>query len=128
MPPTPCQHCGNNFMPAFPISDGLRLCNNCSIKNQIKNFRGKIVQDLIGITIQIPKQIQAKIEDDCITLGIDFSEYFLRLYENVEILKKEQSDLEKDIYYHTLGEPCNTEYPTIDQKKSIQQKKGKKYE
>lgn len=82
MPPSPCQHCGNNFMPSDPNAEGLRLCNNCIVKNELRNLKEKKMEnDFVNILIKFPKEIQAKIEEDCVAKGIDFSKFFLELYE-----------------------------------------------
>ena len=82
MPPNPCQHCGNNFMPVIPLSEGLRLCNNCILKNDLRTPKGKKMDDgKINILIKFPKEYHAKIEENCISQGVDFSQFFLDLYE-----------------------------------------------
>lgn len=81
MPPIPCMHCGNNFMRHTNDPEAAKLCNNCSVRENIRNPKGKEKMEMITIQIECPRQIQIEIEEICINKGVNFSEYFLDLHE-----------------------------------------------
>lgn len=116
MPLSPCQHCGNNFMQALLLTEGLRLCNNCNLKNENRTQREKNMEDsIVNILIKCPKEYQARIEEDCVARGIDFSKFFMNLYE----------DSQKKIHFSLLEEGMeDLEYPkSLDEKKENYSKK-----
>lgn len=97
MPPTPCAHCGNNFMMNVNDAEALKLCNNCMYKEQKKNPKKGNDMENVGILIQCPKKIQVEIEEYCINNGMDFSKYFLDLHANFVETKKEVNEIMEEI-------------------------------
>lgn len=81
MPPIPCMHCGNNFMRHNIDPEAPRLCNNCSVKENIRNPKGVSKMQIITIQIECPRETQIEIEEICINQGVNFSQYFLDLHE-----------------------------------------------
>jgi hypothetical protein len=81
MQPIPCAHCGVNFMRHNLDVENEKLCNNCLVREEIRNPKKEKIMETVGILIQCPKQTQIDIEELCINQGIDFSKYFLNLHE-----------------------------------------------
>lgn len=81
--PIPCQHCGVNFMPHDVHPDDLKLCNNCVIKENIRNPKKEksMQDDNIVILINCPRKDHADIEEACIRTGVTLSEFFMTLYQ-----------------------------------------------
>lgn len=76
--PTPCAHCGWNFMRQNSHPDTPKICNNCILR--MPKVEEKKSMNLIQILIECPADIQKEIEEVCINQGISFSEYFIRMY------------------------------------------------
>jgi len=88
MPPIPCAHCGVNYMRHSLDPEAPKLCNNCTNTIQQKP-KEKIPVTDIKVIIMMPSKIQAEIEEICINMGVDFSEYFLSLHRlSVKVKEK----------------------------------------
>lgn len=79
--PTPCAWCGVNFM----IHRNKKLCNSCELKENAK--KGVKTVSKINVVIELESSVHAKIEEICMNLGMDFTEYFLMLH-NERLIKE----------------------------------------
>lgn len=84
MPPIPCAHCGFNFMRVDLNPDKQPLCNNCFVKEELRNPKQEKPMKTIEIKIQIPLEEHKEIEEICINEGLSFSSYFLSLYHSMQ--------------------------------------------
>lgn len=81
MPPIPCMHCGVNFMRTTTEPDGIKLCNNCTVKENLRNPpKEDKMENTVEILIKCSREEQIEIEEICITQSKDFSRYFLELH------------------------------------------------
>lgn len=81
MQPIPCAHCGFNFMRQNTDPEAPKLCNTCTIREEIRSPKKKDTMKTIDIVIKCPVDIQADVEELCINQGIDFSSYFITLHK-----------------------------------------------
>ena len=108
MPPIPCAHCGINFMRSNPDPEIPKICNNCLIKEQIRKPKPEEKLKTIKIIIECPQRIHAEIEETCMNLGINYTEFFLMCYKSskevvkeiVDIVEKEEEKEEQLISSH----------------------------
>lgn len=84
MPPIPCAHCGFNYMRHDLNPELPRLCNNCILKENIRNPPKMKELNYVTILIKCPMEQHIKIEEYCINKGIDLSTYFMDLHNNNE--------------------------------------------
>ena len=82
MSPIPCHHCGYNFMRSSMNPEEPRLCNNCSVRENLRspNQGIKMEESTIDILIKCPTHIHKQIEEDCLSNGKSYSQYFLDLH------------------------------------------------
>lgn len=80
MPPIPCAHCGFNYMRHDLNPELPRLCNNCILKENIRNPPKMNELNYVTILIKCPMEQHVKIEEYCINKGVDLSTYFMELY------------------------------------------------
>lgn len=121
MQPTPCNHCGYNFMRRDVAPDAPRLCNGCEVRENQRNPKGKTMET-IGILIQCPQDEHIVIEELCINQGIDLTKYFLKLHHDSqkEIQRKEyerKEHAEKGGKWEDDEEPKKEEKPKSKEKK-----------
>jgi hypothetical protein len=61
-----------------------KLCHNCLLREEKRNPKKEEnmqdESDTVQILLKFPREIQIEIEEFCIENGIDFSQYFLKLY------------------------------------------------
>lgn len=81
MSPLPCAHCAMNFMRTNLDPDAPKLCNNCIVREELRNPKKGEPMETVEILIKCPKKIHAQIEEFCIARGKDYSKYFLNLHE-----------------------------------------------
>lgn len=81
MSPLPCAHCAMNFMRTNPDPDAPKLCNNCIVREELRNPKKGEKMDTVEILIKCPKEVHAQIEEYCMARGKDYSKYFLNLHE-----------------------------------------------
>jgi hypothetical protein len=79
--PIPCAHCGTNFMRRDIHPDAPKLCNNCSIKDQIRNPKQEIKLEKVKLLIEVDRETQIEIEELCTNLGISISDYLVSLHK-----------------------------------------------
>jgi len=91
MAPTPCKHCGMNFMPADSSEIDYELCHNCKIREQTRTPKIEKKMATISILVTLPSEIHRAIEENCLAKNTDFNQYFLELYQhgNSAISQKE---------------------------------------
>lgn len=94
MHPIPCNHCGNNFMRHNLDVEAPRLCNNCEVRENLRNPKREVKMSVVSILIQCPKEVQIEIEELCMINGTNFSQYFLSLHENA--MKRNESPVIKE--------------------------------
>jgi len=82
MHPIPCSHCGYNFMRQTLDPEVPTLCNNCSLKEELRNPKKEKRMETVDILIKCQKQVQNEIEEICINRGVSFTKYFLDLHES----------------------------------------------
>lgn len=82
MTPVPCHHCGYNFMRTTMDPEYPRLCNNCLVREDLRNIdKGKKMEnDVIHVVIKCPVGIHKDIEEYCLNNGVDLTTYFLNLH------------------------------------------------
>lgn len=82
MPPIPCAHCAKHFMRHDLNALTPKLCNSCKDKEEKRNPKKEdpMTANSISILIHVPQEVQADIEEYCINNAVDFSQYFLALY------------------------------------------------
>ena len=82
MSPVPCHHCGYHFMRSSVDPEEPRLCNNCIVREDLRNPKkgSQMLEDTINILIKCPKDIHKDVEEHCINKGIDLTRYFLNLH------------------------------------------------
>lgn len=78
MQPTPCLHCGYNYMRKTE-NDDLRLCNSCEVRENIRNPKEKKMET-VDILVKCPTDTYRDIEEKCINLGTNPSDYLMTLY------------------------------------------------
>ena len=78
MQPTPCLHCGYNYMRRTDFDD-LRLCNSCEVRENIRNPKEKKMET-VDILVKCPTHIYRDIEEKCINIGTHPSDYLMTLY------------------------------------------------
>lgn len=83
--PIPCAHCGVNFMRRDLHIDAPKICNNCILKDQIRNPKKEVKVDKIQVVLEVDQKTHAEIEEICINKGMTFSEYFLNLHDSENI-------------------------------------------
>lgn len=88
MQPIPCSHCGFNFMRQTTDPEAPRLCHSCKIREEKRSPTKKETMKTIDIVIKCPVLIQAEIEEYCMNNGMDFTRYFLNLYETDKMRRK----------------------------------------
>lgn len=92
MNPIPCSHCGNNFMRQTTDPEAPKLCNNCVVREHIRNPTKEKFMQVVDILITCSREEQIEIEEICINEGINFSRYFLQLHyasqESIRIMKE----------------------------------------
>lgn len=116
MQPIPCAHCGNNFMRHTLDPEAPKLCNNCIVKENLRNPKKEKPMQTVDVLIKCPPQVQAEIEEHCITVGIDFTKYFLNLH---------------DKFFHEIGKSpvkdayIDAEVKEVEQEIKNEGKKGK---
>lgn len=81
MSPLPCAHCSMNFMRTNLDPDAPKLCNNCIVREELRNPKKGEQMETVEILIKCPKEIHAQIEEFCMSRGKDYSKYFLNLHK-----------------------------------------------
>lgn len=121
LPPIPCMHCGVNFMRTTTNPEAPRLCNNCLLKENIRNPRKEdnMEETTVQILITCPRQDQIDIEEICINQGIDFSRYFLELHYGSQAAIAEMKRLQ-------ALPPVEESAKTIEKVNSLKTSKGGK--
>lgn len=82
MAPTPCKHCGMNFMPPDSSETDYELCHNCKIREKVRTPKQEKKMPTISILVTLPSEIHKAIEENCLAHNTDFNQYFLDLYQN----------------------------------------------
>ena len=95
MNPIPCAHCATNFMRKTNDPEAPKLCNNCLVREEIRNPSKIKKVETMDILIKCPIEIQAEIEEYCINQGIDFSKYFISLHQTSMDRKKINKEVEE---------------------------------
>lgn len=91
MAPTPCKHCGMNFMPPDSSEIDYELCHNCKIRERTRTPKiEKKNMAIITILVTLPSHIHKEIEENCLAKNTDFNQYFLDLY-NLNCAKTSQA-------------------------------------
>ena len=78
-------------------ADGIKLCNNCLVKENLRNPpREAQMENTVEILIKCSREEQIEIEEICITQSKDFSRYFLELHHANVIFEKEAKRLTEE--------------------------------
>lgn len=124
MQPIPCAHCGINFMRHNINSENEKLCNNCIVREEIRNPKKEKIMDMVEILIKCPRKIQINVEEICINQGIDFSRYFLNLHEaNISNVWNVKEHIEKGGQWEEEGKEEITSESDSYQKNKKKNKK-----
>lgn len=76
MHPTPCAHCGYNYMRHAINPNSINLCNNCQIREDIRTKKGPEAMT-IDILLKCPDQSYAELEEYCINHGEKMDKFIL---------------------------------------------------
>ena len=98
MHPIPCSHCGNNFMRQTTDPEAPKLCNNCVVREHIRNPTKDKFMEVVDILITCTRKEQIEIEEICINEGIGFTQYFLQMHHsNQEIIRSMKENVDKQL-------------------------------
>ena len=67
------------------------LCNNCLVKELIRNPKKEDKMSTVDILVKCPQEVYADIEEHCINNAVDISTYLLNLH------KEKKTDVLEDI-------------------------------
>ena len=129
MNPIPCAHCAVNFMRTTMDPSAPKLCNSCLLHEERRNPKKGEKMETVDILIRCPRQTQIEIEEFCITMGLTFSEYFLKLHAGSGPTSCEEPWLvEKDGYVddlkHAYIDDLKSRSKIVEDKKEVPKKKG----
>ena len=96
MSPIPCAHCGNNFMRINKDPDVAKLCNNCLVREEARNPKGKEKMTTANILIEVSRETQIEIEEICHKENTNFSDYFLNLHRSNIIINETIEEMKKN--------------------------------
>ena len=73
----PCPHCGVNFMRRNTDCTQCEVCNNCTVREQIRNPKKAPPMETVDILIKVSSKDYKQIEECCINKGLSFTQYFM---------------------------------------------------